>query len=89
MEFISGESREQTLLPERVEDYVDDNNAVRVIDAYINSLNMAELGFSKTEPGNTGRPPYNPPRPVKTVRVRIHEPDTLVAAAGKGEQAEP
>jgi len=61
MEFIRGESREQTLpLPERVEDYVDGNNAVRVIDAYVNSLDMAELGFSKPEPGNTGRPPYNP-----------------------------
>jgi len=61
MEFIRGESREQTLLlPERVEDYVDDNNAVRVIDAYVNSLDMAGLGFAKPEPGNTGRPAYNP-----------------------------
>ena len=61
MEFIRGESREQTLLlPECVEDYVDDNNAVRVIDAYINSLDLAELGFGKPEPNDTGRPMYNP-----------------------------
>jgi len=47
MEFIRGESREQTLpLPERVEDYADDNNAVRVIDAYVNSLNMGELALA-------------------------------------------
>ena len=61
MEFIRGEDREQTLLlPDSVEDYVDANNAVRVIDAYINSLNLAELGFAKPEPNGTGRPMYNP-----------------------------
>jgi len=61
MEFIRGESREQTImLPDNVNDYVDDNNAVRVIDAYVNSLNLYELGFTKPEPAETGRPPYDP-----------------------------
>ena len=61
MEFISGESRNQTvLLPDSVEDYVDSNNAVRVIDAYIDSLCLQELGFMHTEPCDTGRPPYDP-----------------------------
>jgi transposase len=61
MEFINGEDRYQTiLLPDRVEDYVDDNNAVRVIEAYINSLNLGELGFGKAEPNETGRPMYDP-----------------------------
>ena len=61
MEFISGESRNQTLLlPDNVEDYVDSNNAVRVIDAYINSLCLGDLGFANTVPCDTGRPPYDP-----------------------------
>jgi len=61
MEFISGESRSQTLLlPDSIEDYVDDNNPVRVIDAYINSLCLGGLEFSKPEPNDTGRPMYDP-----------------------------
>jgi len=61
MNFISGENRNQiTLMPDSVEDYVDDNNSVRVIDAYINSLSLAGLGFSKPQPNDTGRPMYDP-----------------------------
>jgi transposase len=61
MEFISGENRNQIiLLPGSVEDYVEDNNAVRVIDAYINSLDLAVLGFSRPQPHETGRPMYDP-----------------------------
>ena len=61
MEFISGENRNQTLLlPDSVEDYVDENNAVHVIDAYINSLSLEDLGFVHTAPCDTGRPPYDP-----------------------------
>ena len=53
MEYICGISRDQgTLLPERVDDYIAANNPVRVIDAYVESLNMKELGFSKHEPNN-------------------------------------
>ena len=61
MDFISGENREQTiLLPESIEDYIEENSNVRVIDAFINSLNLMELGFRKHEPNGTGRPMYDP-----------------------------
>ena len=61
MDFISGEERGQTIfLPERIEEYVPENNAVRVIDAYVNSLDLYEMGFSKPEPHETGRPMYDP-----------------------------
>ncbi|MEA4849424.1 MAG: IS1182 family transposase [Clostridiaceae bacterium] len=61
MEFIMGKNRNQiNLLPDSIDDYVDENNAVRVVDAYINSLNLAELGFSQPQPNNTGRPMYDP-----------------------------
>jgi transposase len=56
MKFISGESHNQIiLLPDSIEDYVDGNNSVRVIDAYINSLDLAALGFSRPQPHETGR----------------------------------
>lgn len=61
MEFICGENREQsTFLPDRVEDYVAANNPVRVIDAYVDSLDMEQLGFEKYAPNETGRPMYAP-----------------------------
>jgi transposase/IS5 family transposase len=61
MDFIRGADRNQvTLLPSSVEDYVEGNNAVRVIEAYINSLDLAELGFAKPRPHETGRPMYDP-----------------------------
>lgn len=61
MNFISGDDRNQiTLMPDSVEDYVDDNNSVRVIEAYVNSLNLMDLGFSKPRPNDTGRPMYDP-----------------------------
>ena len=47
-------------LPECVEDYVDEENPVRVNDAFVDSLDMAALGFEKAEPAQTGRPAYDP-----------------------------
>ena len=61
MGFISGEDREQTLLfPGCIDEYIDEASLVRVIEAYVNSLNLAALGFSRFEPESTGRPPYDP-----------------------------
>jgi transposase len=47
-------------MPDSIEDYVDENNSVRVIDAYIGNLNLDKLGFVRAEPNNTGRPMYDP-----------------------------
>ena len=61
MNYVSGESRNQlTLLPECIEDYITEDNPVQVIDAFVNSLDMAELGFIRSKPNYTGRPPYDP-----------------------------
>jgi transposase len=61
MDFINGENREQTLLlPDSIEDYIEEGSTVRIIDAYINSLELSELGLAKCEPNETGRPMYNP-----------------------------
>jgi transposase len=48
------------LMPECVEDYISEDNSVRVIDAYIGSLELNALGFKKAELSETGRPPYAP-----------------------------
>jgi transposase len=61
MNFINGECRNQiTLMPDSIEDYVGEDNSVRVIDAYINNLNLVDLKFSKPQPNDTGRPMYDP-----------------------------
>ena len=59
--FIQGESRTQsTLLPELLDDYIDEANPVRVIDVYVDELDLGKLGFSGVDPAATGRPAYHP-----------------------------
>src|SRR5215213_6285670 len=59
--FIFGEDRmQQALLPHCLEDYVDEENPVRVIEAFIDELDLAALGFSGMTPAATGRPAYHP-----------------------------
>jgi transposase len=61
MNYIQGQDRNQiTLLPECLEDFIAEDNPVRVIDAFVDNLNMNELGFLKSTPNNTGRPAYDP-----------------------------
>jgi transposase len=58
--FIEGENRGQsTLFPERVDDYVAEDSPVRVVDVFIDGLDISGLGF-KAEPAETGRPGYHP-----------------------------
>jgi transposase len=59
--FIDGEDRlQQTLLPHSLEDYVGEENPVRVIEAFIAELDLAALGFAGMTPAATGRPAYHP-----------------------------
>src|SRR5712664_1292029 len=59
--FIDGEDRmQQTLLPHSLEDYVSEENPVRVIEVFIDELDLAALGFSGMTPAATGRPAYHP-----------------------------
>lgn len=61
MGYITGEDRDQaSLLPARVEDYVAADAPVRVIDAFIDGLDLAVLGFVRSVPAATGRPGYDP-----------------------------
>ena len=59
--FVAGADRSQsTLLPECLDDFIDESNPVRVIDAFVDALDLAELGFERVEPAATGRPSYHP-----------------------------
>ena len=59
--YVEGLSRSQTfLLPKTIEEYVETDNPVRFIDAYVNTLNMEKLGFTHSTPQDLGRPSYNP-----------------------------
>ena len=59
--FVSGIDRSQgTMFPAQLEDYVAEDNPVRVIDFFVDQLDLAKLGFSGVNPKETGRPSYHP-----------------------------
>src|SRR6516165_8949214 len=66
--FMSGADRSQgTMFPVQLEDYVAEDNPVRVIDFFVDQLDLRELGFSAVDPKETGRPAYHP-----TVMLKIY-----------------
>jgi transposase len=59
--FVEAADRGQsTLLPECLDDFIDEINPVRAIDAFVDALDLGELGFEGVEPAATGRPSYHP-----------------------------
>src|SRR5689334_19548392 len=58
--FVEGQDRQQVaLLPECLDDFIADDNPVRVVDAFVDELDLRALGFGGTEPADTGRPAYH------------------------------
>ena len=59
--FVEGTNREQsTLFPECLDDWIHEDNPVRVIDVFADELDLGELGFKGVDPEATGRPSYHP-----------------------------
>src|SRR3981081_3172714 len=59
--FIEGEDGSQsTLFPEHLDDYIAEDNPVRVIDVFVDELDLVSLGFEGMQPEATGRPGYHP-----------------------------
>jgi hypothetical protein len=59
--LVEGVDRTQmTLFPECLDDWIDEDNPVRVIDAFVDSIDLGELGFDGVVPEATGRPAYHP-----------------------------
>lgn len=59
--FIAGQDRSQhTLFPESLEDYIAEDSSVRVVDVFVEGLDLAKQGFDGVQPEATGRPSYHP-----------------------------
>src|SRR6266849_8747666 len=59
--FVQGADRQQTtLLPECLDDWVNESNPVRAVDVFVDALELRDLGFDGVDPAATGRPAYHP-----------------------------
>ncbi len=59
--FVEGVDRSQSsLFPDRLDDWIGDDNPVRVVDVFVDELDLGDLGFGRVEPQATGRPGYHP-----------------------------
>src|SRR6202167_4518830 len=59
--FVKQVDRGQSmLLPECLDDFIDESNPVRVIDMFVDALDLAEMSFEGVDPAATGRPSYHP-----------------------------
>ena len=64
--FVEGEDRRQSLLlPDSLDDYVNEDNPVRVVEVFIDELDLGALGFEGVQPAATGRPAYHPATMLK------------------------
>ena len=86
--FVEGADRSQsTLFPECLDDWIGEDNPVRVIDVFVDELDLAELGFGGIEPEITGRPSYHPSVLLKLYIYgylnRVHSSRRLEREAGR------
>lgn len=66
MAYIKGEDRYQiTLFPDSIDEYITEDNPVRLIDAYVDGLDLKSFGFNGTNPSATGHPSYDPKDKLK------------------------
>ena len=66
--FIEGEDRSQvTLLPECLDDYVGQDNPVRVVEVFVEQLDLRQMGFNGVAPAATGRNPAPFPRVLRLI----------------------
>ena len=92
--FVVGDDRSQsTLFPERLDDYLGEDNPVRAIDVLVDELDLAGLGFGGVEPEATGRPAYHPATLLKIYVYgylnRVQSPATsrsLIAPIARGKR---
>ena len=70
--FVQGVDRQQaTLLPEYLDDWVDESNPVRAVDVFVDALELRDLGFDGVDPAATGRPGYHPSPMLKLYIMAI------------------
>ena len=86
--FVQGSDRQQTtLLPECLDDWVDESNPVRAVDVFVEALDLRDLGFEGVDPAATGRPAYHPSVLLKLYIYgylnRVHSSRRLEREAGR------
>jgi transposase len=88
--FVEGADRGQwTLLPECLDDFIDEENPVRVIDVFVDALDLAEMSFDGVEPAATGWPSYHPSVLLKLyIYLRLPEPSSVESTAGTGSRTQ-
>ena len=83
-EHVTGHYRNQSVLfPSLLDDYVDKENPVRFIDAFIDSLNLEKLGFNHSVLAETGRPSYDPSDLLKALRLWLPKPGEIKQETGE------
>src|SRR3954462_5933025 len=81
--FVVGDDRSQsTLFPERLDDYLAEDNPVRAIDVFVDELDLAQLGFGGVEPETTGRPALSSGDVVEDLHLRIPQSGAVEPASG-------
>ena len=87
--FIEGIDRSQTVLfPDRLEDWIGEDRLVRVVDLFVDELDLPGLGFVRSAPARTGRPGYHrPPRlspfgAAQALYLRLPEPHSFEPQVG-------
>ena len=81
--FVEGEDRRQgVLLPEYLDDYVAEDNPVRVIDVFVDELDSGALGFDGVVPGGDRTSGLSSGRAAEDLRLRLHQPDRVEPPAG-------
>mgnify|MGYP000468790677 CR=1 FL=1 len=71
--FIEGIDREQvTFFPDRLEDWISEDHLVRVVDIFVEELDLPSLGFERCVPARTGRPGYHPSVLLKLCKRCLH-----------------
>ena len=86
--FVQGAERGQVaLLPECLDDWVDESNPVRAVDVFVDALDLRDLGFDGIDPAATGRPAYHPATMLKLYIYgylnRVHSSRRLEREAGR------
>ena len=80
--FIEGVDRSQgTLFPDRLEDWIGDDNPVRVVDVFVDELDHGGFGFGRVQPLSSGRPGYRPAVLLKLYVPRLPQPGSVEPAA--------
>jgi len=87
--FVQGEGRTQgSLFPVRLEELIPDDHVCRVIDGFVERLDMAELGLERAEAAETGRPGYDSRDLLKLYRYGVSAANPFFAEAGGGVPAQ-